>query len=217
MVSTQRLNRDELKLAILEKALTHVSFLGFKDEIIAEALQDTNQDQSWGWRLFPEGTRDLIEFWSQTLDQNMLEVLHQEDTDNLKIREKIALAVKTRISLLEHNHDAARQASLYLLKPQHTPLALRMVAKTADEIWYWAGDKSTDYNYYTKRLLLGGVYSSTLTYWLRDESEDYQNTWAFLNKRIENVLRLPHWPKKAQYCVKDIISRAGKIVSALRP
>jgi len=217
MDSSQSLNRDELKLEILEKALTHVSFLGFKDEIITEALQDLNQDPSWSWRLFPEGTRDLIELWSQTLDQKMLASLNQANTANLKIREKIALAVKTRIRLLELYRDAARQASLYLLKPQHTPLTLRMVAKTADEIWYWAGDKSTDYNYYTKRLLLGGVYSSTLAYWLRDESEEHQNTWIFLNKRIENVLSLPKLPEKAQHCVKDIISRAGQIVSALRP
>lgn len=217
MGNPESLDRDALKLSVLENALTHVAFMGFKDDIITQALQDIGQDSSWSWRLFPEGTRDLIEFWSQTLDQQMLEHLNNQGTENLKVREKIALAVKTRIELLAPHRDAARQASLYLMKPQHSPLALRLTSKTVNEIWYWAGDKSTDYNYYTKRLLLGGVYTSTLAFWMRDESEGYTKTWDFLNKRIENVLALPKFPQKAKTCAKDIISRAGQIVSALRP
>lgn len=189
-------DRTLLKHAVLEKALIHVSFSGWQDDVITEALKDLEQDPSWNWRLFPEGTRDLLEFWSLSLDQKMLEILNQENTATLKIREKIALAVQTRIRLLIPHRDAAIQASRFFLRPQHAPLALRLVAKTVSEIWYWAGDRSTDYNYYTKRILLGGVYSSTLAYWLKDTSADFEKTWLFLNKRIENVLALSRWKRR---------------------
>ncbi|MEB3702488.1 COQ9 family protein [Candidatus Bealeia paramacronuclearis] len=217
MGDTPFYDRNVLKVEILEKALSHVSFLGWKDPLILESLQDMNQDPSWSWRLFPEGVRDLLEFWSNSLDQEMLKILNKEGTSHLKIREKITLAVKTRLILLESHKDAARQAFYYFSKPQQIPLALRLSAKTVDEIWYWAGDKSTDYNYYTKRLLLGGVYSSTLFYWLKDESPDHQKTWDFLERRINTVLELPKLPQKAQACTKDLAHRLREVVGALRP
>jgi ubiquinone biosynthesis protein COQ9 len=55
-------------------------------------------------------------------------------------------------------------------------------------MWYAAGDKSTDFNFYTKRATLAGVYSATLLYWLNDRSAGSEATWAFLDRRIDNVM-----------------------------
>ena len=112
------------------------------------------------------------------------------------MREKVALAVKTRLRLLIPTREAARKTATYLSLPHHIGKATHLLYQTVNEIWYYAGDTSTDHNFYTKRGLLAWVYSSTFLYWLRDPSDGFENTWVFLDRRIEEVLALPHFPKK---------------------
>ena len=80
--------------------------------------------------------------------------------------------------------------------PHHIGKASQLLYATVNAIWYYAGDTSTDYNFYTKRALLAWVYSSTFLYWLQDDSEDHHKTWMFLDRRIEEVLTLPKLPKR---------------------
>ncbi|MED5225852.1 MAG: COQ9 family protein, partial [Pseudomonadota bacterium] len=67
----------------------------------------------------------------------------------------------------------------------------RSLYKTVDTIWRNAGDSSVDFNFYTKRMLLTAVLTSTTTFWLADKSEGHEETWAFLDRRIENVMQIP--------------------------
>jgi ubiquinone biosynthesis protein COQ9 len=77
------------------------------------------------------------------------------------------------------------------MMPLNGPLAARLLYKTVDAIWYAIGDRSTDFSFYTKRGLLAAVYSGTLFYWLNDKSEGAQATWAFLDRRIAEVMQIP--------------------------
>ncbi|WP_374298103.1 COQ9 family protein, partial [Sphingomonas sp.] len=79
----------------------------------------------------------------------------------------------------------------FLAMPLNAALALKLLYRTVDAIWYAAGDNATDFNFYTKRGLLAGVYSATLLYWLNDRSQDCADTWAFLDRRIEEVMQVP--------------------------
>jgi ubiquinone biosynthesis protein COQ9 len=108
----------------------------------------------------------------------------------------VTLAIKTRLSLLIPHREAARKTATFLSLPYHVPKASRLLYQTVNEIWYYAGDASTDYNFYTKRGLLGWVYSATFLYWLRDHSDGFEITWIFLDRRIEEVLTLPKLPQK---------------------
>lgn len=182
-------DREEIKRKILKQALVHVPFDGWSQGILEQAAGEIGVDPSFGWRLFPRGVGDAIDYWSHLLDQEMLEAL--PSPEDLRVREKVALAVRTRISLLIPVREAARKTSLYLAKPHHVGQATRLLYQTVNEIWYYAGDQSTDYNFYTKRGLLSWVYSTTFLYWLRDHSEGYEKTWSFLNRRIDEVLTLP--------------------------
>jgi ubiquinone biosynthesis protein COQ9 len=187
-------NRDQLKEELLEKILTHVPFEGWSQDVLDQAAEDVFQEASYGWRLFPKGPLEAIQFWSESLDKEMLVKL--PSPDDLRVREKVALAVKTRLQLLVLHREAARKTLKYLAFPAYAGQATRLLYQTVNEIWYYAGDKSTDYNFYTKRALLGWVYSSTFIYWLRDNSDDFEKTWTFLERRIEEVLTLPQLPKK---------------------
>lgn len=183
-------NRDESKENLLKRALLHVPFDGWSKGVLERAAVEAYGDASYSWRLFPKGPMEAVAFWSKLLDQEMLSTL--PSPEGLKVREKVALATKTRISLLIPYREAANKTTRYLALPQHVPQATRMLYKTVNEIWYYAGDTSTDYNFYTKRGLLAWVYSSTFLYWLKDDSENFEKTWTFLDHRIEEVLKFPH-------------------------
>jgi ubiquinone biosynthesis protein COQ9 len=93
--------------------------------------------------------------------------------------------------------EAVRRALAILAMPQNVPLALRIGWRTADVMWRIAGDTSTDFNHYTKRMTLGAVYGSTLLVWLDDQSEGLSETAAFLDRRIDDVMTFEKW--KAQW------------------
>jgi len=183
-----------IKKQILNRALIHVPFEGWTQEVLERAASEEGFDPSYGWRLFPSGPLEAVSFWSYLLNQEMLRLL--PPPENLKIREKITLAVRTRLTLLIPVREAARKTTLFLSLPQHAVKASSLLYQTVNEMWYYAGDTSTDYNFYTKRALLGWVYSTTYLYWLRDHSDGFEDTWTFLDRRIEEVIRLPKIPRK---------------------
>jgi len=76
---------------------------------------------------------------------------------------------------------------------------------TADHIWRSIGDRSTDFNFYTKRALLSGIYLPTLLFWLEDQSEDFRDTSAFIDRRIENIMHI----QKLRGTLKDKIEDVG--------
>ena len=188
------MTRDEQKENILRRALIHVPFDGWSKSVLERSAVEAGLDPSYSWRFFPLGVMDAISLWSQLLDQEMLANL--PSPEGLRVRDKIALATKTRISLLLPHREAALKTAKYLVLPQHIGQASSMLYKTVSEIWYYAGDTSTDYNFYTKRGLLTWVYSSTFLYWLKDNSDEFEKTWIFLDRRIEEVLKLPKLPHK---------------------
>ena len=91
---------------------------------------------------------------------------------------------------LLRSHEATRRALALLSLPFHAGRGLKLLYRTVDAMWYAAGDTSTDFNFYTKRATLAGVYSSTLLYWLSDRSPGGEATWAFLDRRIDDVMKI---------------------------
>jgi ubiquinone biosynthesis protein COQ9 len=115
-------------------------------------------------------------------------LLAKLDLKAMKVRDRIATAVLTRLEILRPQKEAARRAAAFLSLPPHLPLATKLLYRTVDVMWRAAGDTSTDFNFYTKRAILAGVWSATLLRWFNDTSENEQATREFLAARIENVM-----------------------------
>jgi ubiquinone biosynthesis protein COQ9 len=105
--------------------------------------------------------------------------------------------------VLEPHKEAARRAAAFLALPQHAPLAAKLLMRSVDAMWRAAGDRSSDFSYYTKRATLAGVYGATFAYWLSDSSEGHQATWTFLGHRIDNVMQFERFKGAA----KDAMAR----------
>ncbi|MEM1399385.1 MAG: COQ9 family protein [Pseudomonadota bacterium] len=177
---------------LIEAVLTNVPFDGWSQAAIDAAAASSGMEPGDAYRCFPGGPLDAMAHFSDWADRMMLAAIEEAGAayDDLKIREKIAFGVRTRLTLLEPHKEAVRMMSGIMARPQHVTKASRLVWKTVDAMWYAAGDTATDFNHYTKRGLLAGVQTSTVLFWLADRSDEHERTWAFLDRRIANVLAI---------------------------
>ena len=178
--------KGELLLAVLP----NVPFDGWSIAALRAAARSLGMGEAEAIQLFPH-TVALVEEFSHWADREMIARIESLDFEAMKVRERVAAAVRARLAVLEPHREAARRGLAVLALPQNAPLGLRLLYDTVDAIWYAAGDTATDFNFYTKRALLGGVYGATMLYWLDDRSAESVNTSAFLDRRLADVMSLP--------------------------
>ena len=180
--------------AILLATLRHVPAQGWTRRALEAGCAEAGVDRAIGLGAFPKGARSLAMYFSAYADRRMLAALQEIDLGALRVRERIAAGVRQRLRLLAPHRDAVRRYLSFISLPSNAPLAARLAYRTVNAIWYAAGDTATDWNFYSKRLLLAGVYGTTLLYWLTDRPDDegeFPATWAFLERRIDDVMRIP--------------------------
>jgi ubiquinone biosynthesis protein COQ9 len=180
--------------AILAEMLARVPFAGWTWATVVAGAHDAGFDAAMARRCFPRGLGEVLAFFVAEADRRMVEELARHDLAAMRVPERIALAVRTRLEQNAPAREAIRRALALQATPQYAPEGLAGLARTVDAMWRAAGDTATDFNYYTKRALLAGVYAATLLIWLDDRSPGFAATWAFLDRRIDEVMRLQRLP-----------------------
>jgi len=177
--------RRQLALAIGENAV----FDGWTKAAVDSAAAQLGIDPVQARLAVPKNQAAMIDLYIQEVDRTLEAWATPKRMAKLKIREKIRTLVWQRLEIMGPAREAVRRALAILAMPQNLPLALRISWRTADLMWRLAGDTSTDFNHYTKRITLGGVYGSTLLAWLDDQSEGWTTTAQFLDRRIDDVMK----------------------------
>ena len=200
---------DTRRDAIIEATLAHVAFDGWSWQAVEAGAKDAGHDLVTAKRVFPGGLGEIADHFARWSDRRMLAALDAQGLGGMRIRERIHACVKTRLEINAPYKEALRRLLSFLALPQNAGLTAKMTWRSCSELWYAAGDTSTDWNHYSKRGLLASVYTSTILYWLSDEGEatedgdvDYPDTWMFLERRIEDVLKTFGLPKR----LKDRLS-----------
>ena len=190
--------RLKLALAVGENA----AFDGWNQKAVDSAAADLGIELAQARLAFPKDAPHMIEAWIEGVDAAMEAHFTPERIASLKVRERIRALIWYRLETMAPAREAARSALSILAMPQNVPLALRIGWRSADIMWRLAGDTATDYNHYTKRLILSGVYGATLLAWLDDQSEGWIETGAFLDRRLADVMRFEKW--KASWRGNDL-------------
>jgi len=185
--------RRRLALAVGENAV----FDGWTQKAVDSAAAQLGIEPAQARLAMPKGQAGLIDCYIQEVDRALADWFTPERLEGLKIREKIRSLVWQRVEIMGPAREAVRRGLAILAMPQNLPLALRISWRTADLMWRIAGDTSTDFNHYTKRMTLGAVYASTVLVWLDDDSEGWSETAAFLDRRIDDVMKFEKF--KAQW------------------
>lgn len=174
----------ELAPRLVAAMLPHVPFDGWSEAALAAAARDTGIDPDIAALALPD-VATMLTVWTSNANAAMSEAM--AGAHNLKVRDRIRMALVTRLE--QGDREVTRRALNLLAQPQHAALSARLLWQAADAMWRAAGDTATDYNHYTKRMILSGVYSATLLHWTQDDSEDFAATRAFIDRRIDGVMR----------------------------
>lgn len=194
---------------ILWATLSHVPFEGWTMEALRKGCESLGYPKERANWLFGATPMGLLEAFFLMMDRKMLLALDQHDLSQMRVRDRVALGIKLRLDLLEPHKIAVDRALVFLSHPTRLREGLSFVARTVSEIWYAAGDNATDFNYYTKRALLMGVYMTTLRFWLRDTSPQHKATHDFLETRLDQAMQIPKVKEK----LKQV---SGKLSSLFR-
>ena len=174
--------------AAIVAMLPNVPFDGWTRRALRTGARDTGIQADEADMLFPRGTADMVEAFSDLADRRMEETAASLAQTRLSARVRAVIALR-----LEQNRpykEAIRRALAVLALPLNARTAAACTTRTVDAIWRAAGDRSEDLSWYTKRAILAAVYSATVLYWLRDHSEDDAATLDFLDRRLAGVARI---------------------------
>lgn len=189
MVNVAHMTLDELRIALAPHLAPNAAFDGWGAKAVEAAADAIGADHDVARLAVPGSAIDMIDLWFAGIDRRMAEALPPETLGAMKIRAKITALVEARLDALAPHREALRRAVAILAMPQNAARAARLGWRSADAMWRLAGDTATDYNHYTKRAMLGGIYAATIAVFLNDESNGQAETRAFLARRIENIMQ----------------------------
>lgn len=180
---------EAMRLALAPAIADAAAFDGWSEEAVRAAADQVGLDADAALFAFQGGAIDMIDAWIAAIDAKMAAAFTAEQLAAMKIRERIRSLVQFRLDTIGWQQEALRRALAIMAMPQNAPRALRLGWRSADAMWRLAGDTSVDYNYYTKRTILAGIYAATLAVFADDKSDDFADTRAFLDRRIDGIMR----------------------------
>ena len=196
-----KINRNKILLRLLKNITEYEDF----DDALLSTLSQLkiNQDKFYDIKqdLVPKGLSSLMKELNLIINQIIDKEQKPSRFKNYKINEKIKYFVIRRLMVFQNLVDK-RKFFKKILKPNLIISSNKTLFKIADEIWFLAGDKSTDYNYYTKRIILMNIYAITFSFFVFDNSKDLERTKKFLDKEISAVLKFGNLKNKLKKNIK---------------
>ena len=204
------------KTDFLDTALNHVPFDGWSEATMKATQDELGVSDAELQALFPRGALDLALAYHKAGDAEMVARLEAANLDEMRFRDRIAAGVKFRLQVADK--EMVRKGMAFFALPQNAGVGTAALWETCDAIWATLGDSSQDVNWYTKRATLSAVYSSTVLFWLGDHSEGHAATWAFLDRRIDNVMQFEKVKAQARKnpLFKSFMAGPGKILETIK-
>ena len=169
---------------LFECVIDNVSALNFSGDFFRDLAGVSGISEDKIVLLFPGGIKEFVSELEKFYDS-----LLQTPKNHTRIRDRIKNLILQRICINDLIYkDLLLKLEDFYTTPSNCDLFLKTTWNTANSMWCVIGDESTDFNYYTKRTILSAVYKSTLCYYLRDHSENSQDTLEFLDKAIDKVM-----------------------------
>jgi ubiquinone biosynthesis protein COQ9 len=180
---------DDLRLRLAPLIAEAAVFDGWSAQAARAAAEQVGIDPDIAAYAFRDGAMEMVSAWIAATDRAMAQALPATELASFKVRERIRKLVLFRLEAIRGCEEAASRALAIMAMPQNAPRALKLGWRSADAMWRLAGDTATDYNHYTKRAILAGVYAATLAVFVDDDSPEKAETRAFLDRRLDGIMR----------------------------
>ncbi|DBA65800.1 hypothetical protein WJX79_001942 [Trebouxia sp. C0005] len=189
--SRQRDQDVDDKELLLESALQYVGEKGWSDAALISGARHIGFSPA-AIGLLPRGPAELVEYFENKCNMELASKLQSCKTEwqHMRTTQRVKEGLKMRLEMNAPYIDTWAQALRIRAQPRNVSAAVEQLAQITDDVWHAAGDKSTDYNWYTKRGLLAGVYTATELYMLTDYSPGFADTWDVLDRRLKDVMTI---------------------------
>jgi rpsU-divergently transcribed protein len=188
-IAPSEMTLDELREVLAPHVAANAVFDGWSDRALGDAADTIGIPRARAKLVFPDDGIGMIDAWFGALDREMERRNPASELSLLKIRDRIRRLILTRLEIARPQREAVRRALAKLALPTNIARATKLGWRTADMMWRLAGDQSSDFSHYSKRATLAAVYAATLIVWLDDESDGQADTKAFLDRRVEGIMR----------------------------
>lgn len=191
---------------IVDELIKVIPFEGISDATLLKACTNLNLANSFC--KFQNGIYSALEYIAENLNSSMEAELRNSNLEDMKVRERVKLAIQIRLSnyaKLPNYRECLKNVLSFSILPQNTYFSSKLLYKTVSTIWYGIYDQSTDFNYYTKRAILAGVYLSTILLFINDYSEDFVDTLSFLDRRINNVMTFQKFKTRLKGIIRNFL------------
>ena len=217
------INYTQVKFDLIRAMLDHVPFDGWSVEALEQGAVDIGFEQKKTIdtrmeiyrNLFKNGSIDFIDIFSEMIDLEVKNNYKKLASKPQRVPEKVKTIILIRLSLCQKYKEAIRSSIPITALPKNTKISISLLYRTCNSIWRIIGDKSTDFSFYTKRVSLAAVYSSTLLFWLNDTSSDQEETSFFLDRRLNDISKIPNL-KKPFDLIKKVSTNINKTKNTLK-
>jgi ubiquinone biosynthesis protein COQ9 len=180
---------DEVRAALAPIIARNAGFDGWSDAAVHAAADEAGVDRDVAKLAFKDTAIDMIDAWIDSIDMELAHRLPAEKLAAMKIRDRITALLATRLEIMAPDRESLRRAMAIMAMPQNLVRSAKIGWRSADRMWRLAGDTASDFNHYTKRMTLSAVYASTLSVFVNDDSDNFADARAFLDRRIDNVMQ----------------------------
>lgn len=198
IMNTNIYDNNQTRIDLIKAMLTHVPFDGWTWEAMEQGAIDigyekkkTSSERIKIFKdLFKNGSIDFIDIFSEIIDLEVKEKYNSIEAKPERVPEKIKKIIMIRLNLCQKFKEAVRSSISLSVIPVNTKISLNILYRTCNSIWRITGDKSTDFSFYTRRISLAAVYTSTLLFWLNDKSINNIETEFFLDRRLKDISKI---------------------------
>lgn len=180
---------DEIRMALAPAIGRNAGFDGWSEAAVCAAADEMGVDHDVALLAVKGSAMDMIDAWIEGVDLELAARLPAEKLAAMKIRDRITALLATRLEIMAPDRESLRRAMATMAMPQNLAKATQIGWRSADRMWRLAGDSASDFNHYTKRMTLSAVYASTLSVFVNDDSDNFADARAFLDRRIDNVMQ----------------------------
>jgi len=197
-MKTKTLGNNQIRIDLIRAMLTHVPFDGWTWKAMEQGAIDIGFENKKTSSLrikifkdlFKNGSIDFIDIFSELIDLEVKENYNSIEPQPERVPEKIKKIIMIRLNLCQKHKEAVRSSISLTAIPVNAKISLNILYRTCNSIWRIVGDKSTDFSFYTRRISLAAVYTSTLLFWLNDKSNDNVETEFFLDRRLDDISKI---------------------------
>ena len=182
----------------------------YKAAMNSKKTKDLSDEELQG--LFDNKISNIIGIFNDKLDEEMCVTFNAENNKNLGVTQTVKALVLYRLRASENYKSIIKTSLFFMAQPGNAYEAFKQLMKTSNKIWEITGDTSSGRTFYSKRLILGGIYSSTLAYWIAKESRSIDESEHFLDKRLDNVRTIGKISKQSIKVVEKTKQELGSMM-----